>query len=66
MISEISVSPRASNNKARHLFFALLISAVAVSALYIALPLYKGVVGEKVNTDGGHWHTWIIIRGVRH
>lgn len=48
MISEISVSPRASNNKARHLFFALLISAVAVSALYIALPLYKGVVGVFV------------------
>ena len=45
MISEISVSPRASNNKARHLFFALLISAVAVSALYIAIPLYKGLVG---------------------
>ena len=21
---------------------------------------------EKVNTDGGHWHTWIIVRSVRH
>ena len=45
MISEFSTTPKPSNNKAKHLFFALLISAVLVSALYVTLPQYKGIVG---------------------
>lgn len=45
MISEFTVTPRPSNNKARHLFFALIITAVLVGALYVTLPQYKGVVG---------------------
>lgn len=45
MITEFTVTPRPTNNKARHLFFALLITAVLVGALYVTLPQYKGVVG---------------------
>jgi len=38
MITELSFIARPSNNKARHLFFALLISSVLVLSLSVALP----------------------------
>ena len=45
MISEITVSPRPSNNKARHLFFILMILAVTAAAVYLSIPNYKGIIG---------------------
>ena len=46
MINEFSVSPRPSNNKARHTFFILLILAATVAAVYISpIPRFKGIVG---------------------
>ena len=45
MISEISVSPRPSNNKARHLFFILMILTVTAAAIYLSIQNYKGLVG---------------------
>ncbi len=45
MINEFSVSPRPSNNKARHLFFIFLILAATAAAIYIPITKYKGLVG---------------------
>ena len=45
MISEFSVSPRPSNNKARHLFFILIILAVTAAAIYLTLTTYRSIVG---------------------
>ncbi len=45
MINEFSVSPRPSNNKARHLFFIFLILAATAAAIYIPITRFKGIVG---------------------
>lgn len=45
MISEITVSPRPSNNKARHLFFILMILAVTAAAIYLTLTSYRSIAG---------------------
>ena len=46
MINEFSVSPRPSNNKARHTFFIFLILAATAAAVYISpIQRFKGVIG---------------------
>ncbi len=45
MISELSVTPRASNNRARHLFFISLLLALAVTVVYVSVEKYKGLIG---------------------
>lgn len=45
MISPISIKPEPKNNKARHVFFACLGSAILVMVLYMLLPKFKGVAG---------------------
>ncbi len=46
MINEFSVSPRPSNNKARHTFFILLILAATTAAVYVSpIPRFRGIVG---------------------
>ena len=45
MISEFSTHVKSSNNKARTLFFSLLLASVAIVCAYMLSPLYKGVIG---------------------
>ena len=46
MINEFSVSPRPSNNRARHLFFIFLVLATTTAAIYISpIPRFRGIVG---------------------
>lgn len=45
MISELSTTPKPSNNKARRLFFVFLALAAAFAVTYVLLPNYKGVMG---------------------
>ena len=45
MISPIIIKPEQQNNKAKHIFFACLGSAIISIALYTMLPQYNGIVG---------------------
>ena len=46
MISEISTTPKPSNNKAKRLFLTFLLIAAALAAAYIASPSFKGIIGS--------------------
>lgn len=48
MISELSARANPSNNKARYAFYILLGLAAALTAVYMAVPLYKGIIGLAV------------------
>ena len=45
MIKEFSARVNPSNNKARTVFIALLVSAAIVTLVYMWAPLYKGIIG---------------------
>ena len=45
MITNLSVRPTPTNNKAKYLTIALLIGALATGILYAVMVNYKGVVG---------------------
>ena len=45
MIREFSAKAKPSNNKAKVAFFVLLAIAVALTVVYMVVPLYKGIIG---------------------
>ena len=45
MISPMTIKPEPQNNKAKHIFFACLGSAIVSIALYTMLEKYNGIVG---------------------
>jgi len=48
MINEFSAKAKPSNGKAKVAFFVLLALAAALTVVYMAVPLYKGIVGLGV------------------
>lgn len=45
MINEFSVHPTPTNNKAKTVFLATMISGIVIAAISCIIPLYKGIVG---------------------